>query len=184
MSGPRDPRTPIPSLSGPPASAGTFVLELPTTSDFAPGGMGHQCAVLCKAGCCRYYSLPLETPRTDAQFDDLRWYLMHESTHVYKSEGDWFLLVLNECKNLLPNNLCGIYDTRPRICREYDPTDCEFTGEVKYELYFDSATKLEEWIAERKARRIAAAAASPRRRKADSTRGAKVAKVARSRKRA
>lgn len=141
------------SLKGEPAPAADFTFELPTSVDFQPGGMGHQCAVLCKAGCCRYYSLPLETPRSDDDFDDVRWYLMHEGTHVYKHEGDWYLLVMNECKNLLPNNLCGIYETRPRICREYDPTDCEYTGEVEYQLYFDGAAPFEAWLAERKAGR-------------------------------
>jgi len=163
----------LPAAPSPPA---TFVFELPMTADFAEGGLGRQCAVLCKAGCCRYYSLPLETPRTDAQFDDVRWYLMHEGTHVYKHAGDWYLLVMNECKNLLPNNLCGIYETRPRICREYDATDCEYTGEVEYELYFDGAAKLEAWLLERKARRKRAPAAKALAKRSP--------KVARSRKRA
>ena len=57
--------------------------------------------------------------------------------HDFFHSGTWYLLVLNECKNLLPNNLCGIYETRPKICREYDPTDCEYTSEVEFDLYYD-----------------------------------------------
>lgn len=161
MSGRRAPGLP----PGAPAPPSAFALELPVSPDFQPGGLGHQCAVLCKAGCCRYYSLPLETPRSNADFDDVRWYLMHHGTHVYKHEGDWYLLVLNECKNLLPNNLCAIYETRPRICREYDPTDCEYTGEVKYDLYFENERQLEAWLAERKARRKQPRASRPKARR-------------------
>jgi len=131
-----------------------MLLELPI---FAPGTLGNQCAMSCKAGCCKYFSLPIETPRSDAEFDDVRWYLMHEDTHVYKYEGDWYLLMLRKCRNLLPNNLCAVYDNRPRICADYDPTDCEFTGEVDYELYFSNEKDLEAWLAVRKQRRRQAA---------------------------
>ena len=138
------------------------MLELPI---IAPGTQAYTCSVSCAGGCCKYYSLPLETPRSDRDFDDMRWYLMHGDTHVYKYEGDWYLLVQRECRHLLPNNLCGIYDTRPAICREYDPTDCEFTGDVDYEAYFTNDADLEAWLVERKARLAAARAKRTRRRK-------------------
>ena len=174
------PGTPSPSGPGAPAAhppprfptferaspSVEFALELPATADFAEGGLGRQCAVLCKAGCCRYYSLPIATPRTDREMDDVRWYLMHGGTHVYKHGGDWHLLVLNECKNLLPNNLCGVYETRPAICSEYDATDCEYTGTISYELYFEDEHQFEAWLAERKTKRRDAAARGSRTRAA------------------
>lgn len=166
-----------PALREAPSPAAPFTLELPTTADFEPGGMGFQCAVMCKAGCCRYFSLPIETPRSDAEFDNVRWYLMHEKTHVYRFAGSWYLLVLNECKNLLPNNLCGIYETRPKICREYDPTDCEYTGDIRFELYFDTAEKFEAWLLERKAKQRASAAKGARSRKRAERRRPAVAKA-------
>jgi Fe-S-cluster containining protein len=127
------------------------VLELPVL--FEPGTQGHACQVLCQAGCCKYYSLQIDTPRTDGDFDDIRWYLMHEDTHVYKYEGAWYLMVLKRCRHLTSANLCDIYDRRPRICSEYDPSDCEFTGKVPYDLYFRSDTELEAWLAQRPPRR-------------------------------
>lgn len=148
---------PTPHLAGAPAGhvqgkpeAAALVMELPI---FSPGTQAYTCAVSCAAGCCKYYSLPLERPTTDRDFDDIRWYLMHEDSHVYKHEGAWYLLVLRRCKYLRPDNLCGNYDHRPEICREYDPTDCEFTGEVDYELYFRNDHELEAWLIARKAAR-------------------------------
>ncbi len=160
-----------------PAPPQAFAFELPALPTFRPGGMGHQCAVRCQAGCCKYFSLPIDTPRSDLDHDNIRWYLMHEGVHVFKAKGVWHLLVMSRCKNLLPNNLCGVYETRPTICAEYDPTDCEFTGEVPYDLYFDGHEPFEAWLALRKTKRRADAAL--RARKAASRRAAKTAPGAR-----
>lgn len=134
---------------GAPGGAGALVMELPI---IPPGTQEYTCSVSCAGGCCRDYSLPLDVPRTDRDFDDIRWYLMHGDTHVYKHEGGWYLLVQRRCKYLRPDNLCGNYEARPAICREYDPTTCEYTGAVKYEAYFRDDIELEAWLAERKAR--------------------------------
>ena len=124
-------------------------MELPV---FSPGTQAFTCAVSCGGGCCKYFSLPLDTPRTDRAFDDIRWYLMHEDTQVYKLEGAWYLLMMRRCKYLRPDNLCGNYDDRPEICRDYDPTSCEFTGVVDYDLYFRNDTELSTWLTARKAK--------------------------------
>ena len=137
------------------SESGASVLDLKVL--MAPGTQAHTCAVLCQAGCCKYYSMQLDTPRTAEDFDDMRWYLMHEDTHVYKYEDGWYLMVLRRCRHLEPTGLCGIYDRRPRICAEYDPKDCEFTGKVPYDLYFRNDAELEAWLATQKVRRRAAA---------------------------
>ena len=43
----------------------------------------------CTGLCCRYVSLPIETPKTRGDFDDVRWYLAHEGFSVFVDEGDW-----------------------------------------------------------------------------------------------
>ena len=139
------------------------MFELPV---IPPGTQLHTCAVECGAACCHYVTVPLDTPRSNEDFDNLRWYLMHEDTHAYKFEGDWVLLVDRRCRHLLPNNVCGAYEKRPQVCKDHEPTDCEHVAEVQYDLYFDDDAALETWLAERKARRSAAArrAAAKRRR--------------------
>ena len=143
-------------IVGAPGGAAALVMELPI---IAPGTQAYTCAVSCGGGCCTYFSLPLDTPRTDRDFDDVRWYLMHDDTHVYKLEGTWFLLSMRRCKYLRPDNLCGNYDARPEICREYDPGTCEFTGTVPYDLYFKDDLELTAWLTQRKKERRARAAA-------------------------
>ena len=135
---------------------GPPVFELPVLA-MRPGTQLHTCAVECKAGCCQYFSLPIDTPRDAEGYDSIRWYLMHEDTHVYKDDGVWFLLVQRRCRHLQPDKTCGIYDRRPSVCADYDPSACEYTGEVDYELYFRSDGEMEEWLSERTARRRDAA---------------------------
>ena len=141
---------------------------LPSLPVLQPGTQAYTCMVSCKAKCCKYYSLSIDTPRSAADFDDIRWYLMHERTNVYKYEGVWYLLVEARCRHLTPENACGIYDRRPRTCADYDPSACEYTGDVPYDLYFRDDTELETWLAQRAAKRKAARrprakAAAPRR---------------------
>ena len=62
----------------------------------------------CRGLCCRYFGLPIDTPETKGDFDDIRWYLLHKGTEVYVSDGDWYLNVKNTCKHLNPDYSCGI----------------------------------------------------------------------------
>lgn len=82
----------------------------------------------CTAACCRYIALPLDKPRSPRDYDDLRWYLMHQGVSVFVEEGDWYIQFQTRCKNLRMDNLCGVYETRPEICREYEPGDCDYSG--------------------------------------------------------
>lgn len=108
---------------------------------------------LCPARCCNYFALHVDTPVTPEDHDYVRWFLMHEHVVVWRQDGDWYLEVRTRCKNLQPDNRCGIYDTRPQICREYglpDPKNpeapCEFfTDDTGYELFFDSAETFGTW---------------------------------------
>ena len=100
----------------------------------------------CRGLCCRYFGLPIDTPETPGDFDDIRWYLLHKDTEVYVSDGDWYLNVKNICKHLRADYSCAIYDTRPRICRQYATKDCDTTSdEYDHEHHFYSAEQLEEY---------------------------------------
>jgi Fe-S-cluster containining protein len=98
----------------------------------------------CTALCCRYFALPIDTPRTPADYDDIRWYLAHESVHIFIEDGDWFLAIQTRCQYLGDDNRCGVYEDRPRICREYTTDNCDYhIGQYEFEQYFSSPEQLE-----------------------------------------
>lgn len=100
----------------------------------------------CTAKCCKYYALPLEKPADDEDWDFMRWYLLHRDTCLFTEDGTWYLLVNTVCKHLQPDNRCGIYETRPEICREYSTDDCEFDDRYVYDQYFETAEQLTEYL--------------------------------------
>ena len=115
----------------------------------------------CSAKCCKYFALQIDTPKTPKDHDNIRWYLLHEHIAVWVQDGDWYLEVRTPCKHLLPDNRCGIYHTRPQICREYgwpdkdNPDDpCEyFTGNDGYDMLFETADAFDAWSKAELARR-------------------------------
>jgi Fe-S-cluster containining protein len=100
----------------------------------------------CSAKCCKYFALPIDTPNERKDFDYIRWYLLHERAAVFVDEGTWYLLVHTRCRHLLADNRCGIYETRPEICREYHTDACEYEDDWTYEQYFESPEQVEEYM--------------------------------------
>ena len=70
--------------------------------------MGSVLCEHCTGVCCRYIALPIEEPTDRRDFDDIRWYVMHEGISVFAEEGDWYIQVAAKCHNLKPDNLCAI----------------------------------------------------------------------------
>lgn len=121
--------------------------------------------------CCTYVSLPIDTPRTDADFDVVRWYLAHRNIHIYiDHDGDWFFLVNNVCENLTPQG-CVIYENRFDICRNYEAESCEMTrGEPGEKVLFRTVEDFDRWSAFHR-RRIQEAARGKHPRTARTIRG-------------
>jgi Fe-S-cluster containining protein len=99
----------------------------------------------CVAKCCRYFALPLDTPKRRKDFDTLRWFLLHKNTAIFVEENAWYLLVNSECRELQPDRRCGIYETRPQICREYSTADCEYDDNWTYDLFFETPEQIQEY---------------------------------------
>lgn len=99
----------------------------------------------CSAKCCRYFALPIETPEDFADLEYIRWYLLHEQASVFKDEEDWYLLVHTVCKHLQDDNRCGIYETRPQICRDYTTKNCEYEDNWTYDFYLETADQVAEY---------------------------------------
>ena len=102
----------------------------------------------CRGLCCRYFALPIETPETREDYDDIRWYLSHEDISIFVEDGDWYLSVSRKCRHLSEkNHTCLIYDRRPKICRKYRHANCDAVlGEYDYELHFTSDREMDEYI--------------------------------------
>jgi len=102
----------------------------------------------CTGLCCRYFALPIETPETKDDFDDIRWFLCHKDVTVFVEDGDWYVNVKNKCRHLSETDYrCQIYEKRPNICRKYKHSDCDLVdGEYDYELHFTNDKEMEEYI--------------------------------------
>ena len=110
----------------------------------------------CTAKCCRYFALPLDTPETRDDYNHIRWYMMHGNVSIFVEDDTWFLLVYADCKHILTDNRCGIYEDRPGICRRYTTVNCEYDDDSTYEKFFETPEQLWEY---------AEAVLPPRRRK-------------------
>lgn len=99
----------------------------------------------CTAKCCRYFALPIETPTEFADFEFIRWYLLHERASVFLDDDVWYLLVHTVCKHLQDDHRCGIYETRPQICRDYTTDACEYDDDWCYEKYFETPEQIWEY---------------------------------------
>ena len=100
----------------------------------------------CIAKCCRYFALPLDTPKRRKDFDTLRWFLLHDKTSLFVEKGTWYLQVHTECRELLSDHRCGIYETRPQICRDHSTVNCEYEDDWVYDLFFEAPAQLDEYL--------------------------------------
>ena len=131
----------------------------PRREDLKPG------EVLCEhctAKCCRYFALPIDTPTERKDFDYIRWYLLHEQASIFVDDETWYLLVHSRCRHLQHNNLCGIYETRPQICREYTTKNCEYEDDWTYDRYFETPEQFEEYLEATQPPKRGASLRSPR----------------------
>ena len=100
----------------------------------------------CNAKCCRYFALPIDTPDCSKDFDYMRWFLLHGQASVFVEDDSWYLLVHTVCKHLQADNRCGIYLTRPEICREYSTDNCEYDEDSTYDKYFETPEQVAEYV--------------------------------------
>ncbi len=112
----------------------------------------------CVALCCRYFALQIEKPRTRRDFEDLRWYILHEDASIFVEDGEWYLQINRKCRALLPDNRCAIYHNRPSICREYKTNGCDWHADAyQYDHLFTEPEQIEafakEYLREQRRRR-------------------------------
>ncbi|MCD6304294.1 MAG: YkgJ family cysteine cluster protein [Planctomycetes bacterium] len=100
----------------------------------------------CGGKCCQYFCFQIDAPDSFEEFDDLRWFLLHEGITIHVDEGDWYISIANRCKALGEHGRCEIYENRPLICRKYSTENCDFTGgDYGYEEFFQSPEDIEKY---------------------------------------
>jgi len=121
----------------------------------------------CSGLCCRYFALPIDTPEDKGDYDDIRWYLCHKDITVFVEDGDWYINIKNRCKYLSEkDNRCKIYDKRPRICRQYRHSTCDYVeGEYDYELHFTNDKEMQEYMKAKFGNNVAESRKNRKRRK-------------------
>ncbi|MCH8923367.1 MAG: YkgJ family cysteine cluster protein [Planctomycetes bacterium] len=120
----------------------TATLPKPRKEDLKPGEV---LCDYCPAKCCRYFAMPIDEPETQEDFEYVRWYLLHQGATVFTEDDTWYLLVHAVCKHLGEDNRCGIYETRPQICRDYSTDDCEYEDHWCYERYLETPEQVSEY---------------------------------------
>jgi len=110
----------------------------------------------CAATCCHYLALPIDKPKSARDFDDIRWYVLHDGISVFVEEGDWYIQIRTRCKQLGDDNRCTIYESRPRICSDYEPGVCDYSeSDYGYDHLFTHGKQIEEYYAEKTGRKLA-----------------------------
>ena len=104
----------------------------------------NKCDLCTNSTCCTYITQQITAPRYKHDFDHLLWQISHRNVAIYKDKDGWYLLVNNTCLHLLPGGRCGIYDTRPEVCRSHSNDYCEYDApaEESFDLYFNSYASL------------------------------------------
>lgn len=139
-----------PTNSGPETAGATLSNSLavvpgavrPKREDIPPGA---SLCEYCTGKCCQYIALPIETPNTWKDYDDLRWYLAHQDISVFVEVETWYLLVHRRCNHLMPDHRCGIYANRPQICRDYKTDGCEYDEGFLYDKLFEHDDQIWEY---------------------------------------
>jgi Fe-S-cluster containining protein len=117
--------------------------QFPIRRDQLPAG-GNLCSY-CTARCCRYFAVPIDTPTTWDDFDNIRWFMLHGRVTLYAEDETWYLCVYADCRELRADYRCGIYETRPQICRDYSTNACEYDDRGVHDLLFETPEQIWEY---------------------------------------
>ena len=111
----------------------------------------NKCSFCTGSICCTYVTQHIDTPRSKVDFQHLLWQVSHDHVKAYKDEDGWTLLIEAKCQHLQIDGACGIYATRPQICRDHSNEYCEFDApsEDGFDLYFRNYEELHAYCKKR-----------------------------------
>jgi len=128
-------------------------IALPVLPTVSLSQQGAICSQQCQARCCQYIIVKIPAPRTQTDQEEIRWWVAHQGVSVHISQRKWYLQVFTRCSFLTPNNLCGAYENRPEVCRDYDPSHCEFTATVEFDREFKTMEEYDCYLEEKRRQR-------------------------------
>lgn len=86
--------------------------------------------------CCTYVAIEIDGPTTAKRATEILWYLYHDGVSIYVNDDAWMVQFETTCRFLTADRRCGIYATRPHICREFSEQECEVnTGDDGHTFY-------------------------------------------------
>ena len=104
------------------------------------------------AKCCTYVGVGINAPHSLRYATDVLWYLYHENVSVQRDDqGEWTVYFETRCRNLQDDLLCGVYESRPMVCREFDNTTCEVNAPGGGQVFSEPAQFL-DWLRARRPR--------------------------------
>lgn len=87
--------------------------------------------------CCSYIAVEIDGPSSVKSATEILWHLYHHQVSVYRdNDDDWVVQFETRCRHLLDDNKCGIYETRPHICREYSEKTCEVNSDEQGQTFY------------------------------------------------
>jgi uncharacterized protein len=100
----------------------------------------------CNAECCRYVVIEWAKPKTQADIEELKWFICHENINIFIDEEDSLNVeFVTPCK-YLKDNKCSIYKKRPLVCKEYSSKECTFHNEYKEKISFSTPEEIERYF--------------------------------------
>lgn len=126
-------------------------IKLKDVSSAGNISIDRKCSRCKKSICCNSINQPIPTPRTREDFEHLIWQVSHENINIFKDIEGWFLHVDTNCMHLQPGGICGIYEKRPWVCREYSNDFCEYDETIPEasEYFFTTSEQLEKYCRKR-----------------------------------
>lgn len=117
----------------------------------APDGFADTKCGACIGLCCRYFALEIDTPDEPDDFENLRWYVLHERVQIFVDDDTWYLQIYSKCERLGADHKCTDYENRPQICRDYSDESCDYDG-PQGDLVFRNIEEMDayrdKWVAE------------------------------------
>lgn len=110
-----------------------------------------KCSKCKKSICCNSINQQVDAPRSLEDFDHLLWQVSHENINIFKDADGWFLHIHSRCQHLGDGGVCGIYETRPFVCRVYDNEHCELDTPIPEaaEMFFSNHDEFEKYCRKR-----------------------------------
>lgn len=111
----------------------------------------NKCDLCTNSKCCTYLTQKIDTPRSKQDFEHILWQVSHQNIQAYKDEDGWYLLINNPCTHLLDGGRCGIYDSRPSVCRDHSNDYCEYDAPAEdgFDLFFGGYKSLLKYCKKR-----------------------------------